>query len=117
MKRFSLRNLFAWLLAAFFVIGGTMNIFATEQILADYDRWGYPGWFHYLTGTLEWASAILMIFPATRLAGSALAGCVMLGAAATVLSHGEYGHAVPPLVVLALVCLNLWLTWRARNTA
>ena len=114
MKRVPWRNVYAWLLAAFFVLGGTLNIFASPTVLDDYQRWGYPGWFHYLTGLLEWSSALLVALPFTRLAGSALAATVMTAAAATVLLHGEYAHAVAPLVILALVCLNAWFTWRAR---
>lgn len=110
MRKFSLRNLYAWLLAAFFILGGFLNIFASPDVRADYLRWGYPDWFHYLTGTLEWTSAALIAVPFTRLAGSLLAAAVMVGAAVTVLLHGEYSHAVPPMVVLALLCFNIWST-------
>ncbi|MWD27444.1 DoxX family protein [Aquicoccus sp. SCR17] len=109
------RHIFALLLAAFFVLGGSMNIFASEQVLEDYARWGYPGWFHFLTGALEWTSAVLIAIPATRLAGSVLAAAVMASAAGTVALHGEFSHAMAPLVVLALAALNGWLTWRARR--
>lgn len=107
------RHIYAWLLAAFFVLGGSLNTFASPEILADYQRWGYPDWFHYLTGLTEWTAAALIALPATRLAGSVLACAVMAAAAGTVLLNGEYAHAVPPLVVLALAGLNGWLTWRA----
>jgi hypothetical protein len=36
----------------------------------------------------------------------------MLGALATVTLHGEYGHAVPPLVVATLTVVVGWITWR-----
>ncbi|MAS12602.1 MAG: DoxX family protein [Nitratireductor sp.] len=114
MKEIPWRHIYAGLLAAFFVLGGFLNIFASPVVLDDYQRWGYPGWFHYVTGLLEWSSALLVALPFTRLAGSALAATVMTAAAATVLLHGEYAHAVAPLVILALVCLNAWFTWRAR---
>lgn len=117
MKKIPWRNVYAWLLAAFFVVGGSLNIFASPEIVEDYRRWGYPDWFHYVTGLLEWSSALLLAMPFTRLAGSALAAMIMTAAAVTVLLHGEYTHAVPPLVILALVCLNAWLTSRARHGA
>lgn len=112
MKTLPWRNIFAWLLAAFFVLGGTLNIFATAELVEDYRGWGYPGWFHYVTGLMEWTAAILIALPATRLAGSALAGAIMLAAAGTVLLNGELAHAASPLLVLGLVCLNGWLTWQ-----
>lgn len=115
MKKIPWRHIYAGLLAAFFVLGGFLNIFASPVVLDHYQRWGYPGWFHYVSGLLEWSSALLLALPLTRLAGSALAAIVMTAAAATVLLHGEYSHAVAPLVVLVLVCLNAWLTWRTRR--
>ncbi len=104
------RHLFAGALAAFFLLGGTLNIFAGPEIRADYARWGYPDWFPYVTGLLEWSTAVLLALPRTRLAGSLLGTGVMAAAAATVLLHGEWSHAIPPLAVLALVVLNGWLT-------
>lgn len=113
MKTLAWRNIYAGLLAAFFVIGGTLNIFASDAILADYERWGYPDWFHYVTGGLEWLTAVLIASPAARQFGNLLGCGVMASAAATVLLHGETGHAIPPLTVFALVALNGWITKRA----
>ena len=110
MKKVNWKTVFAVLLSAFFVLGGTMNILASPEILADYERWGYPVWFPYVTGGLEWTAAVLIALPATRLAGSALAAAIMVSAAGTVILHGEYLHAVPPVIVFTLVCLNGWLT-------
>jgi uncharacterized membrane protein YphA (DoxX/SURF4 family) len=90
MKTLPWRDIFAWLLAAFFVLGGSLNIFATAELVEDYRRWGYPGWFHYVTGSLEWMAAALIMLPVTRLAGSTLAAAIMVSAAGTVLMHGEY---------------------------
>lgn len=89
-----------------------MNIFASDTILADYERWGYPGWFHYLTGCLEWSTAVLIAVPTARLLGSLLGCALMVSAAGTVLLHGENAHALAPLIVLTLVVLNGWLTRR-----
>ena len=74
MKTLPWRNIFAWLLAAFFVLGGTLNIFASAEVVEDYRGWGYPGWFHYVTGLMEWTAAALMVLPFTRLAGCVLGG-------------------------------------------
>lgn len=91
------------LLVAFFLFGGFGNVFASEGILADYAQWGYPAWFHYLTGALELSTAALLLFARTRLAGAMLGGAVMIAAAGTVVVHADYLHAIPPVLVLALV--------------
>lgn len=105
----------AWLLVAFFVVGGIGNIFASEAILTDYQRWGYPSWFHYITGMLELTAAALIAIRSTRLAGAGLASGVMLAAAGTVLSHGELTHAIAPLVVLCLALTLGFLEWKAGH--
>lgn len=103
---------FAWLLAAFFVVGATVNIAGSEATLEEYRRWGYPAWFHSVTGALELTTAALLVFSATRLAGSAVGAAVMTAAAATVLLHGEPLHSLAPLTVLALLGLNAWVLMR-----
>jgi hypothetical protein len=93
----------AWALAAFFTLGGVINVLALGSTAAEYRRWGYPDWFHFVTGALEFATAVLLAFAATRLLGAGLGGAVMLAAAATVTVHGEYVRATPPIVVLFLL--------------
>ncbi|RWR31128.1 DoxX family protein [Sinirhodobacter populi] len=117
MRDLPWKSLLAWLLAAFFVVGGIGNIFASETVLADYARWGYPGWFHHVTGVLELTAAALIAWRPTRLWGAGLAGLVMVGAAGTVLSHGEFSHAIAPLVVLALALVVAFLAYRDRGPA
>lgn len=110
-------SILAWLLAAFFVVGGIGNIFASEAIRADYQRWGYPAGFHYLTGVLELAAAVLIANHATRSWGAGLAGMVMAAAATTVLMHGELTHAMTPLVVLAVALVVGILSRRVAQGA
>jgi hypothetical protein len=78
---------------------------------------GYPRWFHFVTGSLELTTAVLLARAQTRLWGSALGCTVMLGALATVTLHGEYGHGVAPLVAAALSILVGWTAWRKRLPA
>lgn len=108
------RHVLALVLAAFFVVGSLSNIFAPGSIYEEYLKWGYPRWFHFVTGSLELATAVLLARASTRLLGSALGCTVMLGALATVTLHGEYGHAVPPLVAATLTIVVGWITWRKR---
>lgn len=113
MRNLPWKSILAWLLAAFFVVGGIGNIFASDAILSDYQRWGYPGWFHYVTGVAELSSALLIAYRPTRLVGAALASAVMLAAAGTVLSHGEFSHAIAPLVVLGVALVVGVLEWKS----
>jgi len=89
------------------VFAGFLNIIAPEPLRADYLRWGYPGWFHYATGALEWSSAVLLIRHGTRKAGAMLGGLIMGAAIMTLLLHREWLHAIFPALfffVLVVVC-------------
>ena len=114
MRRPNWISILRWLLAAFFAFGGIGNIYASEGILADYQRWGYPAWFPYVTGALELATSILLM---TRhpLWGAGVGSAVMAAAAATVLFHGEILHAIPPSVTLALSASLAALLKRTRT--
>jgi hypothetical protein len=117
MSKTPWRNIFALALAAFFVAGSLSNIFAPRSIYEEYLKWGYPSWFHFVTGSLELATAVLLARASPRLLGAALGCTVMLGAFATVTLHGEYGHAVLPLVIATLTIAVGWIAWRERLQA
>jgi uncharacterized membrane protein YphA (DoxX/SURF4 family) len=114
VSQVSARQVLALALAAFFVVGSLGNIFAFGSIYEEYLRWGYPPWFHFVTGSLELTTAVLLAQARTRPWGSALGCAVMLAALATVTLHGEYGHGVPPLIAATLSILVGWTTWRKR---
>jgi hypothetical protein len=59
MSKISWRQVSALALAAFFVVGSLSNIFAPPSIYEEYLRWGYPRWFHFVTGSLELTTAVL----------------------------------------------------------
>jgi hypothetical protein len=115
MSKISWRQVSALALAAFFVAGSLSNIFAPPTIYEEYLQWGYPHWFHFVTGSLEFTTAILLARAQTRLWGSVLGCTVMLAAVATVTLHGEYWHGVAPLVAAALAILVGWIAWRERS--
>lgn len=100
------------LLAAFFAVGAFGNFFAPPEIMADYTRWGYPSWFHYVTAVCEAVAAVMLANPMTRLAGSILAALVMAVAAVSILLAGEAGRAVAPVAVLVVVVGVMALTRR-----
>jgi len=114
MSKISWRHVSALALAAFFVVGSLSNIFAPGSIYDEYLRWGYPHWFHFVTGSLELTTAVLLAQARTRLWGAALGCTLMLAALATVTLHGEYGHGVAPFVVATLSMAVGWIAWRKR---
>ncbi len=108
LAKFSWKALLAYLLAVFFLIGALGNIFVSEEIAADYARWGYPIWFHYVTGSLELVTALLLAVASLRFWGALLGVAVMLAACATVVLHGEHAHAIAPLGILAVAVAVAW---------
>lgn len=115
MSKISWRQILPLALAAFFVVGSLSNIFAPGSIYAEYLKWGYPHWFHFVTGTLELTAGILLFRAPSRLLGAALGCAVMFAALATVIIHGEYGHAVLPLIVATWSLVVGWTSWRKRD--
>lgn len=117
MRNLPWTSILAWLLVAFFIVGGIGNFFVSPEIAADYRRWGYPDWFHYLTGALELTAAALIAYRPTRFWGAGLASGVMVAAALTVLWHGELTHAIAPLIVLAVALTVGFLIRKDRQVA
>jgi hypothetical protein len=114
MFKLSWRQALPFVLAAFFVLGSLSNIFAPRSIYEEYLAWGYPRWFHFVTGSLELATAVLLLRARSRWLGSALGCSVMLAALLTVIIHSEYAHAVLPLVVATLSLVVGWMTRREQ---
>lgn len=104
-----------WLLAAFFIIGGVVNILAPGPIRAEFLRWGFPDWFHFFVGTLELAAATMLIIPGWRCGGRILAAATMASAAAVVLYHREYTHALVPAAVLVVIGVTAWTSRSAEQ--
>lgn len=103
MKRILL-GLLPFALGAFFILGAVVNGTASPAVRQDFVTWGYPAWFPYVTAALELATAVLLFVRRSRILGAALGAAVMSAAAFTLITHGEYQHALPPIAVLAL-CL------------
>jgi hypothetical protein len=104
----ALTLILAWALAAFFMLGGAINVLARGSTAEEYRRWGYPDWFHFVTGALEFTTAALLVLTATRLLGAGLGCAIMLAAAATVIVHREYPRAAPPIIALVLLIVVGW---------
>jgi len=105
----SMINVVAWLLALAFIGAGIGNAAGGAAIQAQFQRWGYPAWWNFVTAALEIFDAALIVFPETRLFGLALGAVVMIAATGTVLWRGEYRHLPPCIVFIALIGLEVAL--------
>lgn len=100
-----IHTLSIWLLVATFFGAGLFNAIGTRATRADFVRWGYPSWWHRVTGGLEILSAILIALPRGRAAGLVLGATIIAVAVLTVLRHRDYRHLAPLGVFLALLAL------------
>ena len=92
------------LLAAVFVVAGTMKLAATEFEVQGFAHFGYAPWFMYAVGIVELAGGLALL-PRHVASPAALAlAAVMLGAAASHLRAGDgVLLALPATVLLALL--------------
>ena len=105
----SVVNVVAWILALAFTGAGIGNAAGGAAIQAQFQRWGYPAWWNFMTAALELLDAVLIVFPATRIFGLALGAMVMIAATATVIGRREYKHLPPCVVFVVLIGINLAL--------
>jgi DoxX-like family len=98
----------AWALAAFFVLGFFINTFGVSKVGPEYERWGYPDWFHFVSGGLDLVVALLLPAMMTRPFGVLLGCAIMMAAMATVIYHREYPRAIPPSIVFSLLAIVGW---------
>ncbi len=92
---------------AFLMAGGT-KLIADPMHVENYARWGYPGWFMYVTGIIEVGSIILMWIPKTRLYGALGIVAVMVGAFGTHLINSEFGMVPIPIVLGLMAAVVAW---------
>jgi hypothetical protein len=90
-------------LAGFFLLLAWKNLSGDAQMVADWQRWGYPDAFRRATAIAQVVGALLLIPTATCFAGGVLLAGILLGALATHLWHDPLLASVSPLLFLVLV--------------
>ena len=90
------------LLALLFLLNGGMKL--AGMMVEQFEMWGYSGWFQYLIGVAETAAGVGFLMTKTRFLAAVAMVPVMLGAIYTLVTNGQTGQAVVPLVAL-LLCL------------
>jgi hypothetical protein len=101
-------SLLAWTLAVLFGAIGCVHLAGPRFLRDAYDRWEYSQKFRFIVGCLELVAAGWLADPAFRLWGIGLAAIINFGAVITLLSHCQYVHAAPGvLMMIALVPATL----------
>ncbi len=84
------------------------------EVAANFERWGYPGWFLLFIGVVELIGGLGLLLPKT--AGWAASGLVlvMLGAVWTHISHNDGAFVFMPILFLVLLSVVAVLRWPLR---
>ena len=100
----TLRALVSWALALAlaweFFHAALAKLSGQPGMRAEFDLFGYPIWFMYVTGAIETLAAAFVLVPRLALTGATLMVCVMLGALYSHLMHGQSAKIELPLVLL-----------------
>jgi hypothetical protein len=90
------------------VFGGfaVANFVGPQWMRDGYARWGYPVWWRFVTGTLDFAAALLLLTPGFAIYGIAIAAFVCFSAFTTLIWHREFSH-VPPSATLFVILTSL----------
>jgi len=88
-----------WMLAAFYLYNGIVNLRGPQPMRDALTRWGFPPWFHIANGLLQIAIAALLVLDDTRLAGLGLSVLLCLAIFATLIRNDELHHLRPGIVL------------------
>ncbi|WP_439594679.1 DoxX family protein [Falsiroseomonas sp.] len=92
------------LMVVLFTIAGAMKLTAHPFELHGFAHFGYPLWFMYAIGIIEFAGGFALLHRRLLLPAAALLGLVLVGAVASHLRVGDpLPMALPALVSLAIL--------------
>lgn len=104
------------LLALTFLGFGGMKFTSPDDLLANFEAWGYPDGFHFVVGGLEVAGAIgLFIRPVARYAALSL-GLLMVVALGTHVLNPPAAAGIPSLILGVLSFATYALHTRAARS-
>ena len=99
---------------AFLAAGGS-KLAGAPAMVAMFAKIGFGQWFRILTGLLEVAAAIGLFIPRYTLYAASMLAVVMVGAIGFHLTRLG-GNPVPPIVLLLLAILIVWLSKRTSRS-
>jgi uncharacterized membrane protein YphA (DoxX/SURF4 family) len=91
------------LLAALFVLSGSMKFVNAEEAEKLFAKSGYPDWFRVLIGVIEIGGGLALLIPRTTFYAAAALAVVMAGAVFTHLRQGEIPQSAVPFVLLLVL--------------
>jgi putative oxidoreductase len=97
-----------------FLAAGASKLTGAPAMVAMFAKIGFGQWFRILTGLLEVAGAIGLFVPRFAVYAASMLGVVMVGAIGfhlTILG----GNPAPPIVLLLLATLIVWLSNRSQS--
>ena len=100
---------------AFFAAGGSKLVGAPAMV-AMFAKIGFGQWFRILTGLLEVVGAIGLFVPRFVVYAASMLGVVMVGAIGFHITRLG-GNPAPPIVLLLLASLIIWLKRTSRSEA
>ncbi|MBP2463693.1 MULTISPECIES: DoxX family protein [unclassified Rhizobium] len=101
----SVGNAATLLAAAAFLLGAVINASGSKAVREEFVRYGFPSWWCWITGILEFLTAVLLILRPTFAIGVALGACIMVAAILAVIRVRDFRHIPPPSVFLLLLII------------
>jgi len=101
MSGVSTFSIIAVSVAAIFAVAGAVQLLGLQVVRDVYRRWDYPQSVRVVTGLLDLVAAVLLIAPATRGWGIALAAIITFGSVVVLLNHRQYLYAGAAAVLMA----------------
>lgn len=103
------------LMALVYIMAGVPKLGTIEFMHTRFTEvWGYPAWFEYLIGALEFVGGIFLLIPATAFYAASGLAVIMLGAMYTHLALGEAAFVVIPATCLLVL---LYIAYQRRPGA
>jgi hypothetical protein len=91
-------------LVTLFALAGAMKLTAHPFELQGFAHFGYPTWFMYAIGVIEFAAAFALLHARLLLPALATLGAVLIGAIVSHLRVGDpFALALPAVIALSLL--------------
>lgn len=98
----------AWLLGAFFLVNGVLNLAGLKAMKEGFAQWGYPRWFHLINGALNVLIGLAILWYPTRILGLFLSVLLCVAVWITLVRHRDFRHLPSSIVLFVVTLLTAW---------